>query len=76
MNFMTDCSTSILKIPKDLNAQLKIEAVQKNITKNELINKIIQKHFNSIDVTGEMVPQWSYSLRGTLPSPSAPSKNK
>jgi hypothetical protein len=42
---MTDYSTSILKIPKDLNSQLKIEAVQKNITKNELINQIIQKHF-------------------------------
>lgn len=42
---MTENSTSILKIPKDLNSQLKIQAVQKNITKNELINQIIQKHF-------------------------------
>jgi len=42
---MTDYSTAILKIPKTLNSQLKIEAVQKNITKNELINQIIQKHF-------------------------------
>lgn len=42
---MTETSTCNLKIPKDLNSQLKIEAVQKNITKNELINQIIQRHF-------------------------------
>lgn len=42
---MIETRTCNLRLPKDLNSQLKIEAVQKNITKNELINQIIQKHF-------------------------------